>query len=221
MPKDSSGKEIVCHVVDLQPSGPEYKEVYTAFTSTMPPAGSAGYDVWKGVVVKIQRIQNPALYAQYAGRKKIMEKENPARIKNEWWLFHGCPGDVVKNIYHQGFNRSFGGRNGKCNCLQLCMYFPTGRAFGEGAYFAVSADKSASTTYSPPDANANRFMFYLRVLTGEYTKGRRGLKVPPPKDPNISTVILYDSVVNYMKAPDMFVVFTDAQSYPDYLITFT
>ena len=33
--KDSSGKEIVCHVVDLQPSDPEYKEVHTAFTSTI------------------------------------------------------------------------------------------------------------------------------------------------------------------------------------------
>ena len=63
-------------------------------------------------------------------------------------------------------------------------------------------------------------MFYARVLTGVYTKGYQGLKVPPPKDPSKSTVILYDSVVNNMKAPDMYVVFTDAQCYPDYLITF-
>ena len=113
MPKDSSGKEIVCHVVDLPPSDPEYKEVHTAFTSTMPSLG--GGDVWKDVV-KIQRIQNSALYAQYAGRKKIMEKENPG-IQNERRLFHGCPGDVVTNIHHQGFNRSFAGANGKCNCF--------------------------------------------------------------------------------------------------------
>ena len=112
MPKDSSGKEIMCYVVDLQPSDLEYQEVHTAFISTMPPAGSAASDLWKGVV-KIQRIQNPALYAQYAGRKKIMEKENP-RIQNERRLFHGCKGDVVKNIHHQGFNRSFAGANGKC-----------------------------------------------------------------------------------------------------------
>ena len=86
MPKDSNGKDIVCHVVDLQPSDLEYQEVHTAFTSTMPPAGSAGGDVWKGVV-KIQRIQNPALYAQYAGRKKIMEKAENPRIQNERRLF--------------------------------------------------------------------------------------------------------------------------------------
>ena len=108
---DSSGKEIACHVVDLQPSDPEYQEVQTAFISTMPPAGSLATDLWKSLV-KIQRIQNPALYAQYAGRKKIMEKDNP-NVKNEKRLFHGCKGSVVKNIYHQGFNRSFAGANGK------------------------------------------------------------------------------------------------------------
>ena len=111
MPQDNNGKDIVCHVVDLQSSDPEYQEVYTAFTGTMPPPGSAGGN-WKSLV-KIQRVQNPALYAQYAGRKKIMEKDNP-NITNERRLFHGCKGEVVKNIYYQGFNRSFAGANGKC-----------------------------------------------------------------------------------------------------------
>jgi len=111
MPQDSSGKEIACHVVDLQPSDPEYREVHKAFTDTMPPAGSTGGDVWRRLV-KIQRIQNPALYAQYVGRKKVMEKEKP-NIQIERQLFHGCKGDVVKNIYHQGFNRSFAGANGE------------------------------------------------------------------------------------------------------------
>ena len=64
-------------------------------------------------------------------------------------------------------------------------------------------------------------MFYARVLTGEYTLGYSGLKVPPAKDPSKSTVILYDSVVDNMNAPNMYVVFNDAQCYPDYLITFT
>ena len=94
-------------------------------------------------------------------------------------------------------------------------------AFGEGAYFAVNASYSARRTYSPPDSNGNRFMFYASVLTGEFTQGQQGLKVPPPKNPNKSTVILYDSVVDKVNAPNMYVVFTDAQCYPDYLITFT
>ena len=105
MPQDSSGKEEACHVVDLPPSHSEYKEVMDVFTKTMK--GSP----WSSVI-RIQRIQNPALYAQYAGRKKIMEKENP-HIQNEKKLFHGCSGQVFENIYHQGFNRSFAGEHGK------------------------------------------------------------------------------------------------------------
>ena len=97
---------------------------------------------------------------------------------------------------------------------------PIATVYGEGAYFAVNANYSARKTYSPPDANGNRFIFYARVLTGEFTAGHQGIKVPPPKNPSMSTVILYDSVVDNVKAPNMYVVFTDAQCYPDYLITF-
>ena len=110
MPKDSSGKEIVCHVVDLQPSDPEYKEVYTAFSSTYKA------DVFgrKMTVEKIQRIQNPTLYGQYAHRKEIMDRQNP-NIQIERWLFHECRcSSFVKKIYHQGFNRSIGGPNCEC-----------------------------------------------------------------------------------------------------------
>ena len=83
MPKDSSGKEIVCHVVDLQPSDPEYKEVYTAFSITCKVFGR------KMTVEKIQRIQNPTLYGQYVHRKEIMDRQNP-NIQIEKWLFHEC-----------------------------------------------------------------------------------------------------------------------------------
>ena len=112
MPKDSSGKDIVCRVVDLQPSDPEYQDVHTAITSSrsMPVE-----------VVKIQRIQNPALYAQYAGRKKIMDKQNP-NIQIERWLFHQCLHEsFVKQIYHQGFNKSIAGPSCKCSYITVYM----------------------------------------------------------------------------------------------------
>ena len=90
-------------VVDLQPLDPEYQEVYKAFTTTIT---GASHLIEPIQIVNIQRVQNPALYAQYAGRKKIMEKENP-NIQIERWLFHECLDEsVVKNIYRQGFNRS-------------------------------------------------------------------------------------------------------------------
>ena len=43
--------------------------------------------------------------------------------------------------------------------------------------------------------------------------------VPPAKSPNNPNV-LYDSVVDNIANPSIFVVFYDAQAYPEYLITF-
>ena len=97
----------------------------------------------------------------------------------------------------------------------------TATAYGDGVYFAVNASYSAGGTYSPPDTSTgNRYIFLARVLTGEFTLGKGGLKTPPPKDANKSAVDLYDSVVNNISSPIMFVIFYDAQCYPEYLITF-
>jgi len=96
----------------------------------------------------------------------------------------------------------------------------TATAFGDGVYFAVNANYSAQSTYSPTDSNGNKYIFLARVLTGEFTLGKTGLKTPPPKDASKSAVDLYDSVVNNISSPIMFVIFYDAQCYPEYLITF-
>ena len=87
-------------------------------------------------------------------------------------------------------------------------------------YFSVSAAYSAHKQHTPQDDNGNRFMFYACVLIGEYTQGKEGLILPPPKDSSKSATILYDSVVDNTNNPNVFVVFGDAQCYPEYLITF-
>ena len=93
-------------------------------------------------------------------------------------------------------------------------------AYGEGVYCSVNASYSSSNTYSPPDANGNKHIFLALVLTGEHTVGNRSLRVPPAKDPKKSYVILYDSVVDNLNKPNVFVIFNNAQCYPEYLITF-
>jgi len=72
--------------------------------------------------------------------------------------------------------------------------------------------------FSPPDVNGFRYMYLTRVLVGEYTVGRQGLLTTPAKNPNDSTDT-YDSVVDQIPNPGIFVVFYDWQSYPEYLIT--
>ena len=87
-------------------------------------------------------------------------------------------------------------------------------------YFAVNAKYSTNETYSKSDSDGNKYIFLALVLTGEYTKGNSSFKTPPAKDPKNNALKLYDSVVDNKESPTMFVVFYDAQCYPEYLITF-
>ena len=91
--------------------------------------------------------------------------------------------------------------------------------YGRGVYFASDASYSARDQYSPRDANNNKHIFLAKVLTGEFDVGNSNYITPPPKSANNLT--LYDSVVNDVNNPAIFVIFGDAQAYPDYLITFT
>lgn len=62
-------------------------------------------------------------------------------------------------------------------------------------------------------------MFVARVLTGVFTQGQSDMMVPPPRG-NQQAHDRYDSVVDRVDNPNMFVVFHDDQAYADYLITF-
>ena len=99
------------------------------------------------------------------------------------------------------------------------MYFISATLYGLGSYFAKDASYSADTMYSPADTQGNRHIYQCKVLTGEYTVGSSGMKIPPPKNPTVPDV-LFDTVANNVRNPAIFVVFYDAQAYPEYLITF-
>lgn len=61
-------------------------------------------------------------------------------------------------------------------------------------------------------------MYLCRVLTGDFTTGQSNMIMPPNKPGH--AVHIYDSVVDNMANPNMFIVFHDIQAYPEYLITF-
>ena len=64
-------------------------------------------------------------------------------------------------------------------------------------------------------------MFLAKVLTGDYVQGCAEMRSPPEKWSNGEERHLYDSVVDNLNCPDIFVVFKDSSVYPSYLITFT
>ena len=116
------------------------------------------------------------------------------------WLFHGTKSENVPSIIQNGFNRSYG----------------VGCSYGKGCYFA--RDAALAYSYASPDTFGNRYIFLCRVAVGEWCQGRNGQIVPDAKPYN--TVELYDTTVDNVKNPSIFVTYHDAQVYPEYLITF-
>ena len=90
--------------------------------------------------------------------------------------------------------------------------------YGQGVYFAKEWWYSAYDKYSPPDPNRHKRIYQARVLTGQYTVGKQEYFDAPLKPNN--QVLRYDSVVNNEQNPLIYVIFKDAQAYPEYLITF-
>ncbi|KAL3864451.1 hypothetical protein ACJMK2_006135 [Sinanodonta woodiana] len=192
---DMKGNENV-KVVPLHSSDPQYTKVVNEFHKFV---GSSRQ------IIKVERIQNVTLYTQYMAKMKQLDIQNKHK-NNERILWHGTAVDAVDSINTHGFNRSYCGKNAV--------------AIGNGVYFAVNAAYSAQDTYSRPDGNRHRRMYQCRVLTGDFAPGGGGMRVPPQKSSK-EAHILYDSVVDNVQSPSMFVIFHDAQAYPDYLITFT
>ena len=95
----------------------------------------------------------------------------------------------------------------------------TATACGRGVYFAKDAQYSARDIYSPPDRNGHKHMYLAKVLTGVYTKGSSDMREPPAKD-RTNEAAKFDSTVDDVNDPHIFVVFFDGQAYPEYLITF-
>ncbi|KAM6978444.1 poly(ADP-ribose) polymerase family member 14-related sequence 1 [Tautogolabrus adspersus] len=181
-----------CLAVTILPGTAEHTEVLTLFKASCQLN-----------VLKIERIQNIVMWKSLQLKKQGMEQRN-GHQNNERRLFHGTSDDTIDHINEHGFNRSYAGKNAAC--------------YGNGTYFAVNASYSASNTYSRPNQKGEKFMYLCRVLTGDFTVGQQNMITPPAK--GAVSFQKYDSVVDNIARPTMFVVFHDTQAYPEYLITF-
>ena len=117
-------------------------------------------------------------------------------------LFHGTDESTVHKIIHQGFKRSFCGRN-------MTLY-------GKGVYFARDSSYSSSPQYSVPNAQGVQHMFLCRVVVGEYCKGVKDALTPAVRNGSQ----LFDTTVDDVANPSIYVAFHDAQAYPEYLVRF-
>ncbi|KAK9397751.1 polyADP-ribose polymerase PARP14 [Crotalus adamanteus] len=150
-------------------------------------------------VVKVERIQNRYLWVSYCWKKSWMEKRNPEGTKNELILYHGTLSENCSSVCEIGFKNAFRKQS----------------LYGQGIYFSVAAGRAVY--YAKPDPQGLRYVFQARVLTGEYGCGKENMVLPPAKQEGNGR---YDSLVDVLSKPNIFVVFFDDHAYPEYLITF-
>ncbi|XP_035257392.1 protein mono-ADP-ribosyltransferase PARP12 isoform X1 [Anguilla anguilla] len=186
----SMAPEIGYRRVPLQSSASEYQEISALFRTTM-----RGFSVRQ-----IERIQNKSLWEVFQWQRDLMRKNNGGRNVSEKQLFHGTDSKHIDAICKQNFDWRICGTHGT--------------AYGKGSYFARDAKYSNSYTGS----SGMKTMFVCRVLVGCYTRGNSSYLRPPSKDGGDS--VFYDSCVDDIHNPSIFVVFEKHQVYPEYLIQY-
>ncbi|KAK3586710.1 hypothetical protein CHS0354_020716 [Potamilus streckersoni] len=170
----------------------EYQKVETLFLESMPSTTS---------IISIERIENGELWSNYHNKKEKMQRKNPSL--KELHLFHGTQSQYIDAICRQGFDFRLSG-------------LTTGTRLGKGSYFAKTAKFADRYT----ERGNSCIVFLVRVMAGDYTTGHKTYARPPLKDPRNPCSDLYDSCVDDVKNPEIFVIFDNYQVYPEYVIKY-
>ncbi|KAJ8374221.1 hypothetical protein SKAU_G00048010 [Synaphobranchus kaupii] len=178
-------------LIRLIATSTEFQQLQKLFKRTMA----------NSTVRSIERIQNASLHRVFQWQKEKMQKENGGRSVDQRLLFHGTEQSLTKAICEQNFDWRICGTHGSL--------------YGKGSYFA--RDASYSDRFSK-SSGRTKTMFVVQVLVGEFTKGERSYLRPPAKGHNQG---FYDSCVDSVKNPAIFVVFEKHQIYPEYIVEYS
>ncbi|XP_063073843.1 protein mono-ADP-ribosyltransferase PARP12-like [Engraulis encrasicolus] len=148
-------------------------------------------------ILSIERIQNLHLWKFFKLQKDNM-KTKAGKDVDERLLFHGTNCQYVDAICRDNIDWRMCGKNGT--------------RYGKGSYFARDAKYSNSYT----DKLGPKSIFVCRVLVGDFTTGERTFKKPPLKDEQYR----FNSCVDNIDQPGIFVIFEKSQIYPEYLIQY-
>ena len=154
--------------------------------------------------IKITRIENFELFAHYyLKRGQMMRKFGSVSKLNEALLFHGTSAEAALKIAKDNFDWRLAGSH-------------VGQRFGAGVYF--TPDVNYASGYCSRNQSDKCIIVGL-VLIGDYTLGSSSIKRPPEKRDLPDE--LYDSCVNDLLNPSIYVIFDHNQMYPLYKINFS
>jgi len=152
----------------------------------------------QAIISQIFRVQNQRLYKRYYRSREEIGNNNNGFF-NEHYLFHGSHSSNIQKIIQEGLDTRVASLSG---------------AIGAGIYFASRA--STSLQYVNYRETPIAQMLFCRVTLGNITRGFRGLRRPPPRPEGG----LYDSVDGFLGSDQIYAIFDNGQSYPEYLICF-
>ena len=150
-------------------------------------------------ILRIDIIKNIPLMKNYQDQRNYLKKIMKMTNINEQYLWHGSTKPNIKNIAINGF---------KYQCNKKHVY-------GKGTYFGKTAKKSLH--YATPNEFGLHVMVLSRVILGQYCKGKTRYLYPPRNIKRIQYNSMVDNVVN----PSIFVVSNDYQCYPEFIIQFS
>ncbi|XP_066488301.1 protein mono-ADP-ribosyltransferase PARP12-like isoform X2 [Tiliqua scincoides] len=184
--------EIGYKAIEVSKMSPEFVKIEKLFQKTMNTY----------VIQKIRRIQNPSLWQVFQWQKDQMKKKRRGRDVDERLLFHGTSSSSVEAICTENFDWRICGTNGT--------------VYGKGSYFA--RDAQYSHNYCQREAKV-KTMFVAQVLVGDFITGHANYTRPPVK--STGTLNSYDSCVDRLVDPSIFIIFEKHQIYPAYIIDYT
>mmetsp|Transcript_60742 Transcript_60742/g.96511 ORF Transcript_60742/g.96511 Transcript_60742/m.96511 type:complete len:394 (-) Transcript_60742:197-1378(-) len=172
------------------------REDVTLYDDQMPHyrvRGKLGdkYDIMHWYKIKKNRAINKAVF------DSILSTMSDKSVKT---VFHGTSFETIGKIVENGFNRDYNIRS----------------AYGKGVYFARNAQLAAK--YSKPDADGYLAMLVCDVIVGECTVGSRDMPQSALYKPGTSTQ--FDTLVNRLEKPSVYVVRRDYHAIPKYILVF-